>query len=105
VIEVDVYYEPIQVGQVGSMLMVRDRRQAVALPGVNTTRDVTTAFTTLTTVGGWRFSARRKWCAACEVDGGSRIESGTGSRGDHKSAQGTSRIGPGALCACSQVSL
>ena len=30
----------------------------------------------------------------------SRVESGLGPRGDHKSAHGTNRIGPGAPCAC-----
>jgi len=108
VIGVDVDYESIQVGQVGSMLMVSasgNSPQDVALPDVSTTGDVTTALTTLTTVGCLGISACRKWCAACEIDGASRVESRTESRGDHKSAHGTSRIGPGALCACLQVSL
>jgi hypothetical protein len=35
----------------------------------------------------------------------SRAESGLGGRGDHKSAHGTIRIGPGAPCACSRAGL
>ena len=35
----------------------------------------------------------------------SRVESGLGSRGDHKSAHGTNGIGPGAPCACSRAGL
>jgi hypothetical protein len=35
----------------------------------------------------------------------SRVESSLGPRGDHKSAHGTNRIGPGAPCACSRAGL
>jgi hypothetical protein len=35
----------------------------------------------------------------------SRVESGLGPRGDHKSAHGTNKIGPDALCACSRAGL
>jgi hypothetical protein len=34
-----------------------------------------------------------------------RVESGSEPRGDHKSPHGTSRIGPGAPCACSRPDL
>ncbi len=34
-----------------------------------------------------------------------RADSGSESRGDHKSARGTSQIGPGAPCACSRAVL
>jgi hypothetical protein len=35
----------------------------------------------------------------------SRVESGLGPRGDHKSAHGTNRFGPAAPCACSREGL